>query len=232
MSVLILKNMTNEGPGTIETFLKEKAMPYRVIDLYAGEAVPDTAQFNTLVMLGGPMCANEKDRYPFIALEEELARSFEAEGKKVLGICLGAQIMANAFGGRVYKGEQKEAGWKDIELAEDGMRDQYMRSLAIHPAAGDFWKRFRVFHWHGDTFDIPKHAVRLCGSDMYPNQAFRYRSSAYALQFHIEVTKDMIKNWMAAENMDYEIYKNDTEKYQEICSARAYNFYQGFFSDN
>jgi GMP synthase-like glutamine amidotransferase len=104
--------------------------------------------------------------------------------------------MANAFGSSVYKGEQKEAGWKDVELTEDGMRDQHMRSLAVHPAAGDFWRRFRVFHWHADTFDIPKQAVRLFGSDMYANQAFRYGDNAYALQFHIEVTKDMIRNWM------------------------------------
>ncbi|MCE5312488.1 MAG: type 1 glutamine amidotransferase [Nitrospiraceae bacterium] len=232
MSVLILKNITSEGPGTIETFLKEKSVPYRIIDLYAGEAVPDTSGFNCLVMLGGPMCANEKERYPFIEVEEAMAREFAARGKRVLGICLGAQIMANAFGGRVYKGYQKESGWLDIELTEDGIRDKLMRALAVHPSAGDFWRRFKVFHWHGDTFEIPGQAARLCGSDMYANQALRYGHAAYAFQFHIEATKEMIYEWMQTEDIDQAKLRQETEQTYDICSARAYNFYESFFAED
>ena len=172
MSVLILKNILSEGPGTIEEFLLERGIPYRIIELER-EPVPDAGQFDVLVMMGGPMSVNEEERYPFIRTEVKLVKEFIASGKRVLGVCLGAQIMAKALGAKVYVGPQKEIGWYDIELTEDGIRDPLMNKLAMHPRAGDFWKRFKVFHWHGETFDIPGGAVRLARSDIYPNQAFR-----------------------------------------------------------
>jgi GMP synthase (glutamine-hydrolysing) len=104
-----------------------------------------------------------------------------------------------------------------------------MRKLAVHTHVGDMWRRFKVFHWHGETFDIPHGAVRLAGSELFPNQAFRYGKKAYAFQFHIEVTKEMIYDWLKNEDIDIKLIKEDTEKYYEDYSKRALNFYNAFF---
>lgn len=229
MSVLICKNISAEGPGTIEDFLRIKKIPYTIVDLSRGEEVPDTRAFDTLLMMGGPMSVNEDDIYPYIRKEEKLTREFIARNKSVLGICLGAQIMAKALGCRVYKGKEQEIGWHDIELTSEGIVDVLMRKLAVHPHVGDMWKRFKVFHWHGETFDIPEGAVRLAGSELFPNQAFRYGKNAYAFQFHIEVTKEMIYDWLKDEDIDHDRLKAETERLYEVYHGRAWNFYEAFF---
>lgn len=228
MSVLILKNMPSEGPGTIEDHLREEGTDYSIVDLAAGE-LPSAEKADTLVIMGGAMSVNESDIYPYIKQEVELVRDFIREGKRVFGICLGAQIMASALGARVYAGPEKEVGWLDIELQEEGVRDSLMTKMAVHPRAGDFWKRFKVFHWHGETFDLPSGAVRLAKSALYPNQAFRYGSSAYAFQFHIEVRKEMVYDWLKDEHIDMGGITRDTELYYDDYHQRALNFYKSFF---
>ena len=227
MSVLILKNVLTEGSGTIEDFLRAQGTPYRVIELEK-VAIPDAEGFDTLVMMGGPMSVNEEEAYPYIKKEMELVREFIAGGKRVFGICLGAQIMAKALGAKVYVGPETEIGWYDIELTEDGIRDPLMRKLAVHPRVGDFWKRFRVFHWHGETFDIPPGAARLAKSALYPNQAFRYGNDAYAFQFHIEVKKEMIYEWLKDAAVDRDELRKLTEAVYEDYAGRAMNFYKAF----
>ncbi|MDI6744525.1 MAG: type 1 glutamine amidotransferase [Thermodesulfovibrionales bacterium] len=238
MSVLILKNIETEGPGTIQDFLRENNIAYKIVEL-ADEEIRDTEKFDALIMMGGPMSVNESDAYTYISREEELTREFIKKGKKVLGVCLGAQILAKALGAKVYKGKEPEIGWHDIELTEAGIKDNLMKKLALHPKAGDFWKKFSVFHWHGETFDIPEGAVRLAKSDLYPNQAFKYNENAYAFQFHIEVTKEMVYDWLSApggsacggknEPIDQNELKAETEKLYEIYYGRALNFYKAFF---
>lgn len=238
MSVLIFKNTRTEGPGTIGDFLKAKNILHRVVEL-ENEDIPDAEGFDTLIMLGGPMSANDTSVFPYIKKEEELVRKFAEKNKKILGICLGAQIMAKAFGAKVYKGTKPEIGWLDIELTETGIRDCSMKKLAIHPKAGDFWKQFKVFHWHGETFDIPDKAQRLAKSALYPNQAFRLGTNAYAFQFHIEVAKDMVYDWFSTaggsacagknEPIDMRNLKADTENLYDTYLGRAMNFYNAFF---
>jgi GMP synthase-like glutamine amidotransferase len=236
-SVLICKNIETEGPGTIEDFLKSKGISYTIVDLpkiwakswAKGQDIPDAGNYDALVMMGGPMSVNEDDIYPYIKKEEDLTREFAEKGKNILGICLGAQIMAKALGAVVYKGLQKEIGWHDIELSTDGINDKLMMKLSVHPHVGDLWKRFKVFHWHGETFNIPEGAVRLASSELYPNQAFRYGDKAYAFQFHIEVTKDMIYEWLKDEDLDQNRLKSDTEKHYDLYYGRALNFYEAFF---
>ncbi len=230
MSVLILKNVRTEGPGTIEDYLVSSGKAYRVVDL-ASEDFPQAGDSDTLVMLGGPMSVNEVDRYPFILKEIGLAADFMKEGRKVFGVCLGAQIMAKALGARVYPGTAKEIGWYDIELLNGGLRDSLMGRLALHPRAGDFWRRFRVFHWHGETFDIPEGAERLARSELYMNQAFRYKSS-YAFQFHIEVKREMIYEWLGSEPVDMDTVRRETDRYYEDYCGRARSFYHAFFNDS
>ncbi len=231
MPVLILKNISTEGPGTIEDFLGRKAISYRIVELKT-EPIPDTDMFDTLIMLGGPMSVNESEIYPYISKEEELAMEFIAKGKKIFGLCLGAQIIAKALGANVYKGTAPEIGWHDIEITDSGLKDCMMNKLAIHPKAADFWKKFKVFHWHGETFDIPDRALRLAKSDLYQNQAFKYKDHAYAFQFHIEVTKDMVYDWLKDEPINHNTLKTDTERLFDIYKGRAENFYNAFFAKN
>ncbi len=228
MSVLILKNVSHEGPGTIENFLRIESIGYKIIECSSGD-IPPASDFDTLVIMGGPMSVNETDLYPYIDRETGLASEFMKKGKKVLGICLGAQIMAKALGARVYPGPEKEIGWYDIELRNQGIKDPLMGKLAVHPRAGDFWRRFRVFHWHGETFDIPEGAVRLAKSELYPNQAFKYGDHAYAFQFHIEVTKEMIHEWLKNEAVDMDTISRETEMFFDDYTSRARNFYRAFF---
>jgi GMP synthase (glutamine-hydrolysing) len=229
MSVLILKNVPSEGPGTIEDFLLDTGIPYRIVEM-SQEDLPPAGTADTLVILGGYMSVNEADIYPHITKEIELVKSFIGQGKKVFGICLGAQIMAKALGARVYVGPQKEIGWYDIELLEDGLRDALVTRLARYSDAGDFWKKFKVFHWHGETFDLPAGAGRIARSALYPNQAFRYGANAYAFQFHIEVRKETIFEWMKNEPVDMEKIRRETDAYYGEYYGRALNFYRGFFA--
>jgi GMP synthase (glutamine-hydrolysing) len=230
MRVLILKNVSTEGPGTIENYLQEKGIEYFVVDLQKG-SFPAGRDVDALILMGGPMSVNEANVYPYIAREIELARDFMNRGKKVLGICLGAQIMAKALGAQVYPGPEKEIGWYDIELQEEGVRDPLMKELAEEPDGGDFRRKFKVFHWHGETFDLPRGAAWLAKSALYPHQAFRYGSAAYALQFHIEVRREMVYEWLKNEPVDMARIAIETESFYNDYYGRALNFYKAFFCE-
>lgn len=231
MSVLICKNIETEGPGTIEDYLKTQEIPYKIVELSKGEKIPEPDRFGTFIIMGGPMSVNEDNRYPYIKEEEKLVMDFISQNKKVLGICLGAQIMAKALGSEVYKGSKEEIGWYDIKLTEDGLMDAHMRSLTLHPGTGNFREKFKVFHWHGETFDIPEGAKRLASSELYPNQAFKSMNKAYAFQFHIEVTPEIIKEWFENEkDFDIDNMLNQTNMEYAEYYKRALKFYENFFS--
>ncbi|MEF9437712.1 MAG: type 1 glutamine amidotransferase [Candidatus Mariimomonas ferrooxydans] len=182
-------------------------------------------------MMGGPMSVNEDEKYPFIKEEEKLVRDFISKGKKILGVCLGAQIMAKALGARVYMGNKEEVGWLDIELTEEGLMDLHMKNLAFNSATSeDPFRKFKVFHWHEETFDMPKGAVRLASSELYRNQAFRYGDKAYAFQFHIEVNKKMIYDWFKDNSAETHKLKGETDKFYDVYRRRAVNFYDAFFN--
>lgn len=227
MNVLICKNITAEGPGTIEDYLQREGIPYTIIDLYKGEGLHDTSAFDSLIMLGGPMSVN--DDIDYIRREEKLVLDFAAAGKKIFGVCLGAQIMAKALGAKVYKGPAPEIGWFDIDLCDEGLHDTLILKLAAQPDEGDIRKSFKVFHWHGETFDIPAGASRLASSKLYPNQAFKYGNHAYAFQFHIEVREQTIYEWMSGENIDINELKAETARFYDVYRKRAFAFYDSFF---
>ncbi len=104
MSILICKNIRAESPGTIEDYLRLKNIPYKILELSTGKALTNPDNFNTLIMMGGPMSVNESEIYPYIKEEEKLVRDFTLKGKRILGVCLGAQIMAKALGANVFAG--------------------------------------------------------------------------------------------------------------------------------
>jgi len=228
MAVLICKNIETEGPGTIEDYLKIEKIPYHIVELSSGEKLPPDDDFDTLIMMGGPMSVN--DNIPYIREEEKLVGDFAANNKKILGICLGAQIMAKALGAAVFAGREKEIGWLDIELTHEGLKDKCMRALSQHPVVKDTWKKFKVFHWHGETFDIPEGAVRLAGSALYPNQAFRFGVNVYAFQFHIEVDKEIICDWFSNTPETLNRLKEETGRLYDVYRGRAQRFYEVFFN--
>jgi len=228
MAVLIIKNIITEGPGTIEVFLKEEHIPFRIVDLGSGVAPPPLEGFNSLVVMGGPMGVYELERYPHLVIESRIIREAINRDMRVLGICLGSQMIAHCLGAEVYPGTEKEIGWYHVELTGDSLKDPLMRRLAIHPRVGDFWRKFKVFHWHGDTFDLPLGAVLLASSELYKNQAFRYGDNVYGFQFHIEVTKDMLTEWFQG-MPDVDKIMKETERIYEEYRGRAINFYKVFF---
>ena len=147
-------------------------------------AAPELASADLLVVLGGPIGAYEEALYPFLKAELELIEARLKAGRPVLGICLGAQLMARAAGARVYPGK-KELGWARLSLTEAGRRSP-MRF--IEPAA-------KVLHWHGDTFDLPAGAELLASTERTPHQAFALGRHALALQFHIEASAKGLERW-------------------------------------
>ena len=134
------------------------------------------------------MNVDEVEKYPHLAQEVEWIKQALAAGLPTLGICLGAQLLAKALGAKVYPNRVKEIGWYSAELTPHADRD---------PLFEGGGKQITVFHWHGDTFDLPPGTVRLAESKLCRNQAFRYGRSAYGLQFHIEMTAELIDSWLA-----------------------------------
>jgi GMP synthase-like glutamine amidotransferase len=228
MPVLILKNIPAEGPGTIEDFLKQEGFSYTIVEMEPGETPPSLENFTTLIILGGSMGVYEMDRYPHLMTGSRIIREAINRDMKILGICLGSQMIAYCLGADVYPGPKKEIGWYHIELTGEGLKDPFMRKLAIHPRVGDFWRRFKVFHWHGDTFDLPSGAVLLASSKLYKNQSFRFGKNIFAFQFHVEVTRDMICDWLK-DMPGSKIMLDETENIYEEYYGRAMNFYKAFF---
>ena len=232
MKALILQNASHEGPGTIENYLKENNIAYTTVDLSKkGYKISDLSDYNALIVMGGPMNVYETDEFPYLIEEEKIIRTAIEKNHLVLGICLGAQMMAKALSAKVTKGKTKEIGWYDIALTDDGLKDK---------ALGPLGKDIKVFQWHGDTFDMPSGAVRLAGSELFPNQAFRYGKRAYALQFHLEVTEDIIKDWIKHGEaelkplqglIDPQKIVEDNKKYIKGFEERGRQFYKNFFKE-
>lgn len=184
MRLAAVKNIEFEDLGTFKEAFERRGVKIDEFEAYRGE-LPPAEDYDLLVILGGPMGVYEEEKYPFLKEEERLIRDFFERGKKVLGICLGAQLIAKAFGAKVFKGQWgKEIGWKPI-YPQDDLERIYRDEI-------------KVFHWHGDTFELPKGAVKLASSAMYPNQAFRIGERAVGLQFHLEVEPEGIERWIEA----------------------------------
>ncbi|MDP6925124.1 MAG: type 1 glutamine amidotransferase [Candidatus Scalindua sp.] len=190
MTVQIIKHIDIEGPGTIGGFLDDDGIPYNVIDVFNEEPLPNSlSNTSAVIVLGGPMNVYEEEKYTFLKQEDEFLKEVIEEGLPTLGFCLGAQLIAKATGALVKQNPQKEIGWFSVSVTGEGSDDPLFRG---------FQEEFDVFQWHGDTFDIPEDAVRLAESELCPNQAFRVGSNIYGLQFHVEVTDEMIYQWLDA----------------------------------
>jgi GMP synthase (glutamine-hydrolysing) len=180
--ILSIQNISCETLGTLEDFLESDGYVLHKI-LAPEDPIPQSAiEFSAIILLGGPMSVYEG--IPYLTKEQFLIRDAYRRNIPVLGVCLGSQLIAGALGGTVFRGAKKEIGWYDVKVTDKGL-DNLFKGLEK--------KELGVFQWHGDTYTLPQNAVVLAYSDLYP-QAFKI-GSAYGLQFHLEVTTDMIKAW-------------------------------------
>jgi GMP synthase-like glutamine amidotransferase len=181
--VIIFRHAATEGPGFLATFLDEHQIPWQMVRIDAGDQVPDAiADYSGMALMGGPMSVNDD----LLWLPPLLARIREAVALDipVLGHCLGGQLISKALGARVGRNPVKEIGWGEVVVSDNAEARRWFGELA----------RFPVFHWHGETFDLPPGAVHLLSSAYCRNQAYGL-GKHLAFQCHIEMTSEMVKSW-------------------------------------
>lgn len=183
MRAVVVQHVSFEGPGLIAPALTAIGSDVHLVHVHRDEILPDARDLDVLVVLGGPMGASDDLGYPHLARERELIAQCVQQGRPVLGVCLGAQLLASALGARVWRGSAIEVGVGTVALTPQGSAD---------PVLGPAGPQVPVVHWHQDTFDLPKHAVSLASSTQYAHQAFRVGDS-YGLQFHVELDADALR---------------------------------------
>jgi len=188
MRVHWLQHADHEGLGCMERWFAQRRWTIHGTRLQRGEALPQARDFDWLVVMGGPMNIYEHEAHPWLIGEKALIRDACVMKKKVLGICLGAQLLAEVLGGRVTQNEEQEIGWFDVTLNAEA------RKSAVF---GDFPAKFPAFHWHGDTFAYPPGATPLMSSEACARQAFTWgEDRVVALQFHLEVELEDARRWL------------------------------------
>ncbi|MGD8428200.1 MAG: type 1 glutamine amidotransferase [Balneolaceae bacterium] len=178
-----LQHVPFEGIGNIATWLNSTGYTVTHTKLFQSTEFPDPESIDLLIVMGGPMSVNDEDEYPWLVKEKTFIRNVVESRKAVLGICLGAQLIAGALGAKVYPNDEKEIGWYPVYGTET--RNE---SLFSFPSSG-----VDVFHWHGETFDLPPGAKRIASSEACKNQAFQIGNSVMGLQFHLETTLEAIQ---------------------------------------
>jgi GMP synthase (glutamine-hydrolysing) len=186
--LLVFQHVPHEILGTFNPLLKDAGFRIRYVNFgRTPDAQPNMDKYDGLIILGGPMCVDQVDTHPHLATEIAAIRTAIEHHKPVLGICLGAQLIAAALQAKVRKNPVKEIGWYDVSPTSDGERDPLFKA---------FKGTEKIFQWHGDTFDIPAGAVQLASSPDCANQAYRYGDRTYGLQFHLEVDEALIHRWL------------------------------------
>jgi GMP synthase (glutamine-hydrolysing) len=179
MNIHYLQHVPFEGLGSIESWALANGHSLTSTRLYAGEPLPALERFDLLVIMGGPMSVHDQYEHVWLKAEKWFIKQVIAADKPVLGICLGAQLIAEVLGGTVSAATEKEIGWFPITLS-----DAFARS----PLGQSFPPSLEVFHWHGETFSVPEGAQRIAFSEACENQGFIYHERVIALQFHLETT--------------------------------------------
>jgi GMP synthase (glutamine-hydrolysing) len=195
--LLVCQHVPHEILGTLNSLLKAAGFRIRYVNFGRHpDAEPSLEGYGGLVVLGGPMSVCDAERHAHMKTEMRLIERAIDAGMPVLGICLGAQLVARTLGARVRPNEHKEIGWFDVHLTESGQSDRLL---------APFTRQERLFQWHADTFDIPRGAVHLASSELCANQAFRYGENVYGFQFHLEVDEPLIDRWLRVPSMRDEL---------------------------
>jgi GMP synthase-like glutamine amidotransferase len=186
VDVLVLQHISCEPPGVYEDVLNEHGATIHRIELDEGDSLPDWRDFDAIVAMGGPMSAVDDDEHPWLVDEKRLIAEAVRSGRPFWGVCLGVQLLAASLGARVYAGPVPEVGLLPVTLTDEALAD---------PVFAGMPREMLSLQWHGDTFDLPEGAARLAGSPAYPNQAFRFGAAAYGVQFHLEVSPGLAREW-------------------------------------
>lgn len=185
MRIHYLQHVTFEGLASIETWAVERGHSLSSTRFFSDEALPQMQDFDWLIVMGGPMNIYGTEKYFWLTEEKQLIEQAIKNDKTVIGICLGAQLIADVLGAKVTQNEFKEIGWFPVELTGD--------SAVFHSLP----KQFNALHWHGDTFELPRGALHLARSEGCENQAFIYEKKVLSLQFHLEATEQSARQIIA-----------------------------------
>lgn len=183
MNIHYLQHIAFEDLANIKAWTKSKKHKISCTKLFNNENLPSVNSFDFLIIMGGPMNIYEEKKYRWLVAEKKFIEKTISAEKFVLGICLGAQLIANVLGGKVTKNKFKEIGWFKVTKTKSADKSLIFKNLP---------KNFTAFHWHGDTFSIPKNCLQLAESEGCKNQGFEYNKKFLALQFHLESTKESI----------------------------------------
>lgn len=220
MKILVCQHVAHEILGTLNPLLKAHGFRIRYANFGRHpDLKPELEGYDGLIILGGPMNVDEVEGHPHLLHEVELVRQAAQKKMPVLGICLGAQLIAKALGAKVTRHHKKEIGWHDVSLSAEGKKD---------PLFKNFQPTEKIFQWHGDTFTLPAGAVHLASSALCENQAFRYGDNVYGFQFHLEVDEPMVHRWLKILAQEVEeaetILKETREHIHRLHELALHNF--------
>lgn len=189
LRVHYFQHISFEGLGNIEAWCHENDHALTSSKFYETPTLPALVDIDWLIIMGGPMGVHDEKKYSWLAHEKQFIKEAIAAGKTIIGICLGAQLLAEISGAKVYANKYKEIGWFPVHLSQEAMHNKLFAGISPTMTA---------FHWHGDTFDLPGNAINMAQSAACKNQAFIYNENVLGIQFHLEMTreslKEMIKN--------------------------------------
>jgi GMP synthase (glutamine-hydrolysing) len=186
MNVLVLQHIACEPPGVYEDVLVDRGTTIHRVELDEGDRLPEWREFDAIVAMGGPMSVNDEDELPWLRAEKAVLAEAVRGGTPFFGACLGVQLLAASLGGEVAPGPAPEVGLLPVFLTDAAATDAVFADLP---------RELLTLQWHGDTFSLPDGAVLLASSPAYPNQAFRWGRSAYGVQFHLELSREMAEEW-------------------------------------
>lgn len=189
MNIHYFQHVPFEGLGSIEAWAEKPGNTITATRFYEDHRLPFIDLFDMLIVLGGPMGANDEDKYSWMRAEKKMIENAIRKDKIVLGICLGAQLIADVLGAKVYPNKEKEIGWFPIRFTELSKGNKLMEKVP---------EQLTPFHWHGDTFDLPSGASHLAESDACLYQAYSYGRNVLGLQFHLEATVDSVQQFVKA----------------------------------
>lgn len=192
MKIHFLQHVHYETPAYLIDWAEANRHEYSITELYKNKNLPGKEEFDFLVVMGGPMNIYEEEKYPWLAEEKKFIRKAIDSGKHVLGICLGSQLIADALGAKVYPNRHKEIGWFPV----------FKNEFSCFTCTRYLDREIPTFHWHGETFDLPSGTDRLYSSEATPNQGFAYGENVVALQFHWEVKRENIEEWLSHASND------------------------------
>lgn len=186
--ILVFQHVAHEPLGILDPMLREAKHRIRYVNFFRDPDIkPSLEGYKGLIILGGPMNVDEIEKYPHLKTEIECIKQAIEMDIPILGICLGAQLIAHALGSDVYLADEFEVGWYPLKRNKEGRSD---------PIVQHFSDEEMIFQWHARTYDTPAKAVNLISSNICPNQAFRYGDKVYGFQFHLEVTEPVIYRWL------------------------------------